>query len=65
VAVSALVQPRESGYANSGAEPTAGAVCSFTPYTFSLGGAPITVDGGEGMTQVVFSPAGQLTIELQ
>jgi hypothetical protein len=40
-------------------------VKQFTPYTFSLGAAPITLDGGEQTVPLAFGPAGLLTLTLQ
>ena len=40
-------------------------VKQFIPYTFSLGGAPITLDGGEQTVSLAFGPAGPLTVSLQ
>lgn len=37
----------------------------FTPYTFSLGGAPITLDGTEQTVPLAFGPGRALTISLQ
>jgi hypothetical protein len=42
-----------------------GAVKAFTPYTFSLGGAPITLDGAEHTVPLSFSATGNLTLQLQ
>jgi hypothetical protein len=40
-------------------------VKQFIPYTFSLGGAPITLDGGEQTVQLAFGPTGLLNVTLQ
>lgn len=37
-------------------------VKQFTPYTFSLGAAPITLDGGEQSIQLAFGPVGLLNV---
>jgi maltose operon protein len=42
-----------------------GVVKAFTPHTFSLGGAPITLDGAEHSVPLSFSATGNLTLELQ
>ena len=41
-----------------------GNVKTFTPLMVSLGGAPITVDGWEQMTQLHYSPAGRVALDL-
>lgn len=40
-------------------------VKAFTPHTFSLGGAPITLDGSEHTLPLSFSATGRLTLNLQ
>lgn len=41
------------------------AIKQFIPHTFSLGGAPITLDGGEQTVPLAFGPTGLLTVSLQ
>lgn len=42
-----------------------GTVKGFTAHTFSLGGAPITLDGSEHAVPLSFSATGRLTLDLQ